>query len=403
MLKKINSLRGLQFVIDEAHCIKEYEYFRNSWTKLNVVKSGFPSVPMLFLTATCTLDTAEKLRAIITPSELQIIRSNKIYRPDLKLEIISKPCGKEKLIQAIISVIDSITNGRIIIYSASISDCITVGQLLIKHYGSQNIGIYHSSMKSADRDITLKLWKDSEIRFMSATNAFGMGINISDVRAIIHTTFPMSLDSFIQEIGRAGRDGNGGRNIIFFSRADLHTLTLILYGGHESIQENIEISQEFDESSSLTEMVAPTNQKKHLKEKRKQLLEMILIFRCHNCDNCCRREAISTEWRNVSNEVNWIVRIVDQLIKRVTSQDPKLLQISRDDITDCFMGSKGKNAVSKDLSSIEGYGVSSESCSIFNEDCLYLIDSLILAEIITEEVDIKYSKEAKSLSYLSSL
>ncbi|RIB09416.1 P-loop containing nucleoside triphosphate hydrolase protein, partial [Gigaspora rosea] len=160
---------------------------------------------MLFLTATCTLGTAEKLRAIITPSELQIIRSNKIYRPDLKLEIISKPRGKEKLIQAIISVIDSITNGQIIIYSASISDCITVGQLLIKHYVSQNIGIYHGSMKSADRDITLKLWKDGEIRFMSATNAFGMGINVSDVRAIIHTTFPMSLDSFIQEIGRAGR------------------------------------------------------------------------------------------------------------------------------------------------------------------------------------------------------
>ncbi|CAG8741810.1 16429_t:CDS:2, partial [Dentiscutata heterogama] len=163
MLKKINSLRGLQFVIDEAH-----------------LKSEFLSVLILFLTATCTLDTAEKLRAIITPSKLQIIRSNKIYRPDLKLEIISKPRGKEKLIQAIISVINSITNGRIIIYSASISDCITVGQSLIKHYGSQNIGIYHGSMKSADRDITLKLWKDGEIRFMSATNAFGMGINISD-------------------------------------------------------------------------------------------------------------------------------------------------------------------------------------------------------------------------------
>ncbi|CAG8742514.1 1965_t:CDS:2, partial [Dentiscutata heterogama] len=170
------------------------------------------------------------------------------------------------------------------------------------------------------------------------------------------------------------------------------------------IKENNEISQEFDESSSLTEMVAPTNQKKHLNEKRKQLLEMVhycenklecrqqlayQIFtwpgdsdipECHNCDNCCRHKAISTEWRNVSNEVNWIVRIVDQLIKRVTSQDPN-----------------------KDLSSIEGYGVSFESCSIFNEDCLYLIDSLILAEIITEEVDIKYSKEAKSLSYSSSL
>ncbi|CAG8568382.1 19109_t:CDS:1, partial [Gigaspora rosea] len=161
--------------------------------------------------------------------------------------------------------------------------------------------------------------------------------------------------------------------------------------------------------------------------KRKQLLEMVhycenklecrqqlayQIFtwpgdpnipECYNCDNCCRCEAISTEWRNVSNEVNWIVRIIDQLIKRVTSRDPKLLRISRNDIADCFMGSKGKNAVSKDLSSIEGYGVSSESCSIFNEDCLYLIDSLILAEIITEEVDIKYSKEAKSLSCSSSL
>ncbi|CAG8826445.1 22673_t:CDS:2, partial [Gigaspora margarita] len=143
MLKKINSLRGLQFVVDEAHCVKEYEHFRNSWTKLNVVKYDFPFVPMLFLTATCTLDTAEKLRAIIAPSKLQIIRSSKIYRSDLKLEVISKPRGKEKLVQAIISIIDSIPNGRVIIYSASVSDCITVGQLLSKHYESQNIGIYH--------------------------------------------------------------------------------------------------------------------------------------------------------------------------------------------------------------------------------------------------------------------
>ncbi|CAG8854615.1 7548_t:CDS:2, partial [Gigaspora margarita] len=94
-----------------------------------------------------------------------------------------------------------------------------------KHYESQNIGIYHGSMKSADRDTTLKLWKNGEIKFMSATNAFGIGINVADVRAIIHTIFPMSLDSFIQKIGRAGRDGNGG--------PDLRVLTLILYGGHE--------------------------------------------------------------------------------------------------------------------------------------------------------------------------
>ncbi|CAG8526500.1 7557_t:CDS:2, partial [Dentiscutata heterogama] len=300
MLKKINYLRGLQFVIDKAHCIKEYEYFR----------------------------------------------------PDLKLEIISKPHEKEKLIQAIILVIDSITNR-----------------------------IYHSSMKSTDCDITLKLWKDGEIRFMSATNTFRIEINISDIRAIIHTIFPMSLDSFIQEIGHAGHDDNGERNIIFFSRADLHTLTLILYGGHKSIQENIKISQEFDESS--------IHYCENKLEYRQQLAYQIFTWpkdpdipECYNCNNCCRCKTISTEWWNVSNE---------------------LLRISRDDIANCFMGLKGKNAVSKDLSSIEGYGVSSESCSIFNEDCLYLIDLLILVEIITKEVDIKYYKEAKSLSYSSSL
>ncbi|RIB03781.1 P-loop containing nucleoside triphosphate hydrolase protein, partial [Gigaspora rosea] len=138
--------------------------------------------------------------------------SSKIYRSDLKLEVISKPRGKEKLVQAIISIIDSIPNGRVIIYSVSVSDCITVVNII----SPKNIEIYHGGMKSADYDITLKLWKNGEIKFMFATNAFGMGINIADIRAIIHTTFPISLDSFIQEIGCAGRDGNGGRNVIFF-------------------------------------------------------------------------------------------------------------------------------------------------------------------------------------------
>ncbi|CAG8707979.1 6703_t:CDS:2, partial [Cetraspora pellucida] len=94
--------------------------------------------------------------------------------------------------------------------------------------------------------------KDDEIRFIFATNAFRIGINISDIRAIIYTTFPMSFDSFIQEIGCADCNDN----------VDVKDI------------KNIEISQEFDKSSSLTEIVALTNQNKHLKEKRKQLLEI---------------------------------------------------------------------------------------------------------------------------------
>ncbi|CAG8559977.1 10345_t:CDS:2, partial [Gigaspora rosea] len=262
MLKKINSLKGLQFVVDEAHCLKN-------------------------------------MKILKIPGLSQI--------SDLKLEVISKPRGKEKLVQAIISIIDSIPNE-----------------------------IYHGGMKSADYDITLKLWKNGEIKFMFATNAFGMGINIADIRAIIHTTFPISLDSFIQEIGCAGRDGNGGRNRERYN-----------------IQEKIiATSQEFNELSSSTEMSKF--------ECRQQIAYRIFAWprdpkipECHN------------------------LRIIDQLIKRITSQDPKLLRISKDDIADCFMGSKGKNAISKDLSSVK--------------------------KIITEKVEIKYFKEATSLSYSSSL
>ncbi|KAF0482362.1 P-loop containing nucleoside triphosphate hydrolase protein [Gigaspora margarita] len=101
----------------------------------------------------------EKLCDIVTPSKLQIIRNNKIYRSDFKLEAISNPCEKEKLVQAIISIIDSIPNGQVIVYSASVSNCITFGQLLSKHYESQYVEIYYCSMKSIDCDTTLKYEK----------------------------------------------------------------------------------------------------------------------------------------------------------------------------------------------------------------------------------------------------
>lgn len=163
---------------------------------------------------------------------MKVIRSPIIHCQDIALEVQPKPIGKKKLYQAVFNLLDN-HEGRVIIFSATIQHCIDITDELRKAFDPSIVAMYHEKMSSSEQTATSNAWKNGLIKIMSSTSAFGMGINVSDVTLIIHTTLPLSNEQYVQEIGRAGRLGQGSKAIIFYSRGDIHTLLAIIGGGQE--------------------------------------------------------------------------------------------------------------------------------------------------------------------------
>jgi len=144
----------------------------------------------------------------------------------------SKPANYEKFIAQIFEILDKMVTGCSIIYTISIPECMKIAQSLKDRYGNSMVGIYHGQMSSEDKKTNSQLFKMGTIKFMIVTNTFGIGINISNVHVIIHTSFPLLLNNYVQEIGKAERDGNLAHSVIFYIKGDTHSLLIILTSGH---------------------------------------------------------------------------------------------------------------------------------------------------------------------------
>ncbi|CAG8798462.1 293_t:CDS:2 [Gigaspora margarita] len=138
-------------------------------------------------------------------SSLKSLMENQLL--DLKsleivLEVIPKPSKLEKLLEKICKSLDTITSARIIIYSATVAHCNKIATYLASRYSISIIGKYHGSLDDITKNVNLNRWKNGSVKIMCATNAFGMGINVADIQLVIHTTFSILLNNFVQEIGQ---------------------------------------------------------------------------------------------------------------------------------------------------------------------------------------------------------
>ncbi|CAG8499062.1 4747_t:CDS:2 [Ambispora gerdemannii] len=265
------------------------------------VSEDFPNVPVLLLTATCSQATVQKIMTKVVP----------------------KPSKLEKLFENICKYLDSITLGR-----------------------------YHGSLNDAAKNTNLARWKNGCIRIMCATNAFGMDINVADIQIIIHTTFPISLVNFIQEIGRAARDGQESKSILFFSQADVQNLLYILTDKRAS-------SYKFSDNTQSQLYEAQTNntsiEQYHLAKRTNKILEMQFLERCH------ARESTTT-----------------------------FFHVSRSDVGDVFIMTKNKDFVAKGLMTLEEYGKQNKKSPITSKSvCLCLYDQLVLKGLVQQNVILK--------------
>uniref|UniRef100_U9TPF1 DNA 3'-5' helicase n=1 Tax=Rhizophagus irregularis (strain DAOM 181602 / DAOM 197198 / MUCL 43194) TaxID=747089 RepID=U9TPF1_RHIID len=196
MLMRISQIRSIRFVIDEVHCIVEQEYFRKAWNNLGTLKQLFPLSHLMMLTATCSTNEARKIQLImnIEVGDLNIIRGSSFVRSEITFEVQTKS-SKEKTINEICEQIQKIENEYCIIYCASPASCEEILEL-IRTKLDISLDIYHGKLESITRHQSITRWKAGLTQVMVATNAFGLGINMSNVRLVIHYTFPLSLGKY---------------------------------------------------------------------------------------------------------------------------------------------------------------------------------------------------------------
>ncbi|RDB07085.1 DNA helicase RecQ [Runella aurantiaca] len=210
----IRSLKINLFAIDESHCVSVWGHdFRPEYTQLHILKAAFPDVPMVALTATADRVTRRDVLKQLGIPEARVFEAS-FDRPNLSLNVLP---GRNR-IKVIEQFINDHPNQSGIIYCLARKTTEDIAQKL--RAKGINARHYHAKLPAEERSKVQDDFLRDDIQIMVATIAFGMGIDKSNVRWIMHYNMPSNVESFYQEIGRAGRDGLKSDTMLFYSFAD---------------------------------------------------------------------------------------------------------------------------------------------------------------------------------------
>ena len=243
----IRDMKVSLFAVDEAHCISQWGHdFRPEYAQLGLLRQTFPDVPIVALTATADRLTREDIQKQLALSDPVVFISS-FDRPNLSLDV-KRGYQKKDKDRAILELIARHPDDCGIIYCLSKKTTESVAEMLRGH--DIAAVAYHAGLPTEERERAQDDFIHDRVQVVCATVAFGMGIDKSNVRFVIHYNLPKSIEGFYQEIGRAGRDGLPAETVLFYSLGDLVQLSKFAQesGQREINMEKLRRMQEYAES-----------------------------------------------------------------------------------------------------------------------------------------------------------
>ncbi len=214
-LEFLNSIDISFFVIDEAHCVSEWGHeFRTDYQKLALLKEHFPNIPVVAFTATATLKVQESIIRSLNLNNPVILRG-KTKRENLIIKAKKRVSNGQNQILNFLKNKDKETG---IIYCFTRKETESTAKYLQNH--NFKAKAYHAGLNPELRHKVYTEFLNDEINIVVATIAFGMGIDKSNIRFVVHTSMPKTLENYYQEIGRAGRDGLESETLLLYTKAD---------------------------------------------------------------------------------------------------------------------------------------------------------------------------------------
>lgn len=305
--QKLEDIQGISLIaIDEAHCISSYGFdFRKAYRELTCLKTIFPHVPILAVTATATNIVGKDICKVLGLKTNEPIKTS-FDRPNLYFEVRQK---NKNIGQDIVPIIKKYSDSSIIIYCLTKKETAKVAEVLKMH--KFKCAIYHAGLDQDDKLDAHQQFLKGEIKIIVATIAFGMGINKSDVRVVIHYGSPKNIEGYYQEIGRAGRDGKKAYCYAFYNFRDF------------KIQEGF-IANSTNMAYQKTQMKLLEQMKRYITTKQCRRQILLEYFdethdgHCNFCDNCngvhkISDTAIVTTQQNVQKEAKLLIDLIESI------------------------------------------------------------------------------------------